>query len=134
MLHLPPLDSLRFFDREHYDAWRDGADEGVDAAERVLANRREYGIHMDGMARRGKSLASALSQVREALREDDRHIAATLAGQRKGEDERTREERIARLLDDPEKLRELRRQRTERRAAREAAERRRKGRYRSMRM
>ena len=120
-------DKRAFADRERYDAWRDGADEAVDAAERVLANRRDYGIHLDGMARRGKSLASALSQVREVLREDDRHIAQTLVKQRKGEDEREREARIARLLDDPEKLRELRRRRAERREAK----RQRKGRYQS---
>ena len=120
-------DKRAFSDRERYDAWRDGADQAVDAAARVLVNRRDYAIHLDGLESRGKSLALALSQVREVLREDDRHIATTLAGQRKGEDERTREERIARLLDDPEKLRELRRQRAERREAK----RQRKGRYQS---
>ena len=101
----------------------------VAAAEDVLANRRKYGIHLDGMARRGKSLASALSDVREVLREDDRHIAASLAGQREGEDERAREDRIARLLDDPEQLKNLRRQRAERKEARRREERRHKGRY-----
>ena len=48
------------------------------------------------------------------LQDDDQHLAATLAGQREGEDIRMREERVARLLDDPEKLRELRQQRAER--------------------
>ena len=81
------------------------------------------------MARRGKSLASALSDVREVLREDDRHIAASLAGQREGENERAREDRIARLLDDPEQLKNLRRQRAERKEARRREERRHKGRY-----
>ena len=57
----------------------------------------------------------ALSRVREVLVNDDRRLAATLAGQRKGEDVRMREQRVARLLDDPEKLRELRQQRAERR-------------------
>ena len=47
---------------------------------------------------------------------DDRHLAATVAGQRKGETSRMREERIDRLLDDPEKLRELRQQNAERKA------------------
>ena len=62
-------DKRAFPDREHYDAWRDGADEGVDAAERVLANRREYGIHMDGMARRGKEpRIGALAGARGAPR------------------------------------------------------------------
>ena len=81
------------------------------------------------MARRGQSLASALSDVREVLREDDRHIAASLAGQREGEDERAREDRIARLLDDPEQLKNLRRQRAERKEAHRREERRHKGRY-----
>ena len=45
-----------------------------------------------------------------------------------------REERIARLLDDPEKLRELHRRQIERREARKAARRRRKGRYQSRRI
>ena len=116
-------------DREHYEPWRNGTDEVVAAAEDVLANRRKYGIHLDGMARRGKSFASALSDVREVLREDDRHIAASLAGQREGENERAREDRIARLLDDPEQLKNLRRQRAERKEARRREERRHKGRY-----
>ena len=120
-------DKRAFADRERYDAWRDGADEAVEAAERVLANRRDYGIHLDGLESRGKSLELALSRVRAVLGEDDRNIATTLAGQRKGEDEREREARIARLLDDPEKLRELRR----RRAERSKAKRQRKGRYQS---
>ena len=41
-----------------------------------------------------------------------------------------REERIARLLDDPEKLRELRQQRAERKAGKQQS----KGRHMSMRM
>ena len=62
------------------------------------------------------------------LREDDRHLAETLAGQRKGEDVRTREDRTARLLDDPDELRRLRQRRAERRRA---GKRQRKGRYQS---
>ena len=62
------------------------------------------------------------------LRQDDRHLAETLAGRHKGEDQRARKDRIARLLDDPEKLRELRRQRAKRRRA---GMRQRKGRYQS---
>ena len=57
------------------------------------------------------------------------HIPASLAGQREGEDERAREDRIARLLDDPEQLKNLRRQRAERKGARRREERRHKGRY-----
>ena len=64
------------------------------------------------------------------LEDDDRHLAATLAGQRKGESHRMREERVARLLDDPEKLRELRQQRAERKAGKQQS----KGRHMSMRM
>ena len=57
----------------------------------------------------------------------DEYLAATLVGQREGEDIRMREERIARLLDDPEKLQELRQQRAERKAERQQH----KGRYQS---
>ena len=65
------------------------------------------------------------------LEEDDRHLAATLTGQRKGEAIRLRKERIARLLDDPEKLRELRQQRAERKTERQQQS---KGRHMRMRM
>ena len=41
-------------DRERYEAWRESTDEAVEAAERVLANRGQYGIHLDGVARRGR--------------------------------------------------------------------------------
>ena len=57
----------------------------------------------------------------------DEYLAATLVGQREGEDIRMREERIARLLDDPKKLQELRQQRAERKAERQQH----KGRYQS---
>ena len=57
-------------------------------------------------------------------------LAVTLAGQHEGEDIRMREERIARLLDDPETLRELRHQRAERKAERQQQS---KGRYQSLR-
>ena len=56
-------------------------------------------------------------------------LAATLAGQREGEDIRMREERVARLLDDPDKLRELRQQRAECKAETQQQS---KGRYMSM--
>ena len=68
--------------------------------------------------------------MREVLESDDRHLAATLAGQREGEDVRAREERIARLLDDPKKLQELRQQRAERKARQQQS----KGRHMGMRM
>ena len=124
-------------DARRYDAWRDGVDRAVAEAEIVFANRRVYGIHLDGLKDRGEGLGSALSRVREVLAEDDRFMAETLVPERKGDDPRRREERIAALLDDPEKLRELHRRQIERREARKAAQRRRrKGRYqvRSMRM
>ena len=118
-------------DLADYDRWRNAIDDEIDRCEEVLANPRNYGIHLHAMARRGESLASVLSRAREVLREDDRGLAETFAGRRKGEDEALREDRIARLLDDPETLGELRRQRAERRKSREEAEQRRKGRYRS---
>ena len=96
----------------------------------VMADRGNYGIHLDCIALREESLGSALSRVREVLEDDDRHLAATLAGQRRSESLRMREERIARLLDDPEKLRELRQQRAERKAGKQQS----KGRHMSMRM
>ena len=107
--------------------WRDSTGDAVSHGEHILANRGDYGAHLHNAARGRESLASALSRAREMLREDDRHLAETLAGRDEGEDVRVREERIARLLDDPEKLRELRKQRAERRAGK----RQRKGRYQS---
>ena len=90
-----------------------------------------YGIHLDCIAHAQESLGSALARVRDVLEDDDRHLAATLAGQRAGESPRMREERIARLLDDPEKLRELRQQRAERKAEKQQQS---KGRHWSMRI
>ena len=115
-------------DLAEYDQWRNATDEDLGHGEHILANPDRYGVHLHNAARGGESLGSALSRAREMLREDDRHLAETLAGQRKGEDVRTREERVARLLDDPDKLREMRKQRAERRAGR----RQHKGRYRTM--
>ena len=89
-----------------------------------------YGTHLDYIAHAQESLGSALARVRDALKEDDRHLAATLAGQRAGESLQMRDERIARLLDDPEKLRELRQQRAERKAGQQQS----KGRHWSMRI
>ena len=96
----------------------------------VMADPGNYGIHLDCTALREESLGSALTRVREVLEDDDRHLAATLAGQREGESHRMREERVARLLDDPEKLRELRQQRAERKAGKQQS----KGRHMSMRI
>ncbi len=107
----------------------------MDAAERVLADRMRYGVHLQGPTLLG--LQSALTVTRNVLADDDRQMAEALVPERKGDDPRRREERIAALLDDPEKLRELHRRQIERRQARKAARRqRRKGQYqvRSMRM
>ena len=62
------------------------------------------------------------------LREDDRHLAVVLAGRRKGESAQERQERVARLLDDPDELRRLRERRAQRRMA---GRRQRRGRYQS---
>ena len=118
-------------DHEDYDTWRNVTDFAVSRCEGLMDDPVNYGIHLDYIALREESLGSALTRVRELLEDDDRHLAATLAGQRAGESLRMREERIARLLDDPEKLRELRQQRAERKAERQQQS---KGRYRSMRI
>ena len=116
---------------EDYDTWRDLTDFAVGRCEELMDDPGNYGIHLDYIAHAQESLGSALARVRDVLEDDDRHLAATLAGQREGEDIRMREERVARLLDDPEKLRELRQQRAERKAERQQQS---KGRYWSMRI
>ena len=118
-------------DHEDYDTWRDLTDIAVGRCEELMDDPGNYGIHLDYIALREESLGSALTRVREVLEDDDRHLAATLAGQREGESLRMREERIARLLDDPEKLRELRQQRAERKAEKQQQS---KGRHWSMRI
>ena len=117
-------------DHEDYDTWRNVTDFAVGRCEGLMDDPGRYAIHLDCLALQGESLGSALAQVRDVLEEDDRHLAATLAGQRKGEDIRMHEERVARLLDDPEKLRELRQQRVERKAGQQQS----KGRHWSMRI
>ena len=117
-------------DHEDYDTWRNVTDFAVGRCEGLMDDPVNYGIHLDCIALRGESLESALTRVREVIEDDDRHLAATLAGQREGESLRMREERVARLLDDPEKLRELRQQRAERKAERQQS----KGRHWSMRI
>ena len=111
-----------------YDSWRHGIDEALEHAEHILANPGRYGVHLQSVARGRESLASALACAREMLREDDRHLAAVLAGRRKGETVQEREERVVRLLDDPDELKRLRERRAERRRA---GRRQRRGRYRS---
>ena len=116
---------------EDYDTWRNVTDFAVGRCEELMDDPGNYGIHLDFIAHAQESLGSVLSRVRELLEDDDRHLAATLAGQREGEDIRLREERVARLLDDPEKLRELRQQRAERKAEKQQQS---KGRHWSMRI
>ncbi len=118
-------------DLGRYDTWRDVTDFAVGRCEELMDDPGNYGIHLDCIALREESLGSALSRVREVLEDDDRHLAAALAGQREGESLRMREERVARLLDDPEKLRELRQQRAERKAETQQQS---KGRHWSMRI
>ena len=101
-------------DHEDYDTWRNVTDFAVGRCEGLMDDPGNYGIHLDYIALREESLGSALTRVRDVLEDDDRHLAATLAGQRAGESLQMRDERVARLLDDPEKLRELRQQRAER--------------------
>ena len=113
-----------------YDTWRDVTDFAVGRCEELKDDPGNYAIHLDCVALRGESLESMLARVREVLEDDDRHLAATLAGQHEGEDIRMREERVARLLDDPEKLRELRQQRAERKTGQRQS----KGRHWSMSM
>ena len=103
-------------DLGHYDTWRNVTDFAVGRCEGLMDDPVNYGIHLDYIAHAQESLGSALTRVREVLEDDDRRLAATLAGQREGEDLRMRDERVARLLDDPEKLRELRQQRAKRKA------------------
>ena len=117
-------------DLGHYDTWRNVTDFAVGRCEGLMDDPGNYGIHLDYIALREESLGSALTRVRDVLEDDDRHLAATLAGQRAGESLRMREERVARLLDDPEKLRELRQQRAERKAGQQQS----KGRHWSMRI
>ena len=118
-------------DLEDYDTWRNVTDFAVGRCEGLMDDPVNYGIHLDYIALREESLGSALTRVRDVLEDDDRHLAATLAGQRAGESLQMREERVARLLDDPEKLRELRQQRAERKAEKQQQS---KGRHWSMRM
>ena len=117
-------------DHEDYDTWRNVTDFAVGRCEGLMDDPVNYGIHLDYIALREESLGSALTRVRDVLEDDDRHLAATLAGQRAGESVQMRDERVSRLLDDPEKFRELRQQRAERKAG----ERQHKGRHWSMRI
>ena len=116
-------------DHEDYDTWRNVTDFAVGRCEGLLDDPARYGIHLDYIAHAQESLGLTLARVQQVLEDDDRHLASTLAGQREGEDIRMREERVARLLDDPEKLRELRQQAAERKAESQQQS---KGRYQSL--
>ena len=72
-------------DHEDYDTWRDVTDFAVGRCEGLMDDPVNYGIHLDYIALREESLGSALARVRDVLEDDDRHLAATLAGQRAGE-------------------------------------------------
>ena len=117
-----------------YDTWRDLIDYAVGRCEELMDDPGNYGIHLDYIAHAQESLGSTLERVRDVLEDDDRHLAASLAGQREGEDIQMREQRIARLLDDPEKLQGLRQQRAERKAEKSERQQQSKGRYWSMRI
>ena len=105
---------------EDYDTWRNVTDFAVGRCEGLMDDPVNYGIHLDYIAHAQESLGSALTRVRDVLEDDDRHLAVQpWQGNARARDIRMREERIARLLDDPEKLRELRQQRAERKAGKQ---------------
>ena len=118
-------------DHGDYDTWR-----GRDRTLRWVVARNSWTTRAvtasTSITSRSEKRASAQRSrgCANVLEDDDLYLAATLAGQREGESLRMREERIARLLDDPEKLRELRQQRAERKAGKQQS----KGRYWSMRI
>lgn len=78
---------------EDYDTWRDVTEFAVGRCEELMDDPGNYGIHLDCTALREESLGSALTRVRDVLEDDDRHLAATLAGQREGESLQMRDER-----------------------------------------
>ena len=121
-------------DLGRYDTWRDVTDFAVGRCEELMDDPGNYAIHLDYIAHAQEGLGSTLARVRDVLEDDDRHLAASLAGQQEGEDIRMREERVARLLDDPEKLQELRQQRAERKTEKSERQQQSKGRYWSMRI
>lgn len=119
-----------FLGHADYDRWRNVAGFALEKGEEVLCDRRRHGVHLDCMVLRGEGMEAALERLYGLLAGDAPYLAASLAGRREGENKHMREQRIIRLLDDPEKLDELRKRRAERRAAQsEVAEQRRKGRY-----
>ena len=73
-------------DHGDYDTWRNVTDFAVGRCEGLMDDPVNYGIHLDYFSLREESLGSALARVRDVLEDDDRHLAATLAGQREGEE------------------------------------------------
>ena len=71
-------------DLGHYDTWRDLTDYAVGRCEELMDDPGNYGIHLDYIACAQESLGSTLAQVRDVLEDDDRHLAASLAGQPRG--------------------------------------------------
>ena len=67
-------------DHEDYDTWRNVTDFAVGRCEGLMDDPVNYGIHLNYIALREESLGSALTRVRDVLEDDDRHLAATLAG------------------------------------------------------
>ena len=67
-----------------YNTWRNVTDFAVGRCEGLMDDPGRYAIHLDYIAHAHESLGSALARVREVLEEDDRHLAATLAGHREG--------------------------------------------------
>ena len=106
-------------DHKRCDTWRDVIDEAVGRCVGVLADRGNFGFHLDCIARRGREpWVGALARARSAC--ERRPTPRGDPGRAtQGEDVRMREQRVARLLDDPEKLLELRQQRAERKAGKQ---------------
>ena len=97
-----------------YGRWRTLTDRAVDRGA-YIQTRGDYFIHLHGVESGGERLASALARAHKILYEDNRHIAATRKPEREDEDVQACKEGIAHILDDPEKLRELRIRSAERR-------------------
>ena len=81
-----PSGAWRFPAMERYDTWRNVTRRGGGPLRgNCMDDRGDYGIHLDYIAHAQESLGSALARVREVLEDDDRHLAAALAGQSEGE-------------------------------------------------
>jgi len=85
------------------DLWRDMTDNAIDHVEQIPANPHRKGA-ISMLPHTGGRALHRLSLAREMLREDERQIAVRLASKRK----EAREDRVGSLVDDPEKLQEMR--------------------------